>query len=82
MLEHSGFDDVIVQAETKPFHLPAAADFLWQYIQCTPLAPSIMAVDEDRRDALERDVVKGWQAWADGGGMTYYQDMLIASGRR
>lgn len=82
LLEHSGFDGVTVHAATKELHLPPAADFLWQYIQSTPLAPSIMGADENRRMALERDVVDGWQPWADGGGMTYHQDMLVASGSR
>ena len=82
LLDHAGFDDVTVEPSTKEFHLPPAADFLWQYIQSTPLAPSIMGADENRRMALEREVVDGWQPWADGGGMTYQQDMLVASGRR
>ena len=82
LLEGARFDDVTVRTDTKELHLPAAADFLWQYIQCTPLAPSIMAVDEDRRQALERDVVEGWATWADGGGMSYHHDILIASGGR
>jgi ubiquinone/menaquinone biosynthesis C-methylase UbiE len=82
LLKDSGFDDVTVRPETKALHLPPAADFLWQYIQSTPLAPSIMGADENRRMALERDVVGGWQPWAAGGGMTYQQRMLVASGRR
>jgi SAM-dependent methyltransferase len=82
LLEHSGLDDVTVQPATKELHLPPAADFLWQYIRCTPLAASILGADENRRLALERDVVTGWQAWTSGGRMTYQQDMLMASGRR
>jgi ubiquinone/menaquinone biosynthesis C-methylase UbiE len=82
LLDHSGFDDVNVESVTKEFHLPPAADFLWQYIQSTPLAPSIMGADENRRMALERDVVDGWQPWADDGGMTYQQEVLVASGCR
>lgn len=82
LLEHAGFGDVTVRPATKELHLAAAADFLWQYVQSTPLAPSVMGADENRRMALERDVVNGWQAWANGGGMTYHQDMLVASGRR
>jgi ubiquinone/menaquinone biosynthesis C-methylase UbiE len=82
LLDGAGLHDVTVRAETKEMHLPSAADFLWQYIQSTPLAPSIMAADENRRAALERDVVNGWKTWADGDGMTYHQEMLVASGRR
>lgn len=82
LLEQSGFEDVTVEPVTKEMHLPAAAEFLWQYIQSTPLAPSIMGADESRRTALERDIVDGWQPWAAGGGMTYQQEMLLASGSR
>lgn len=82
LLDGAGFHDVGVDARIKTFHLPAAADFLWQYIQATPLAPAIMSADEDRRAALERDVVEGWQPWTGEGGMTYQQEMLVASGRR
>ena len=82
LLKGAGFVDVIVESATKAFHLPAPADFLWQYVQSTPLAPSIMAGDENRRRALERDVVDGWQPWTTDGGMTYQQEMLVASGRR
>jgi ubiquinone/menaquinone biosynthesis C-methylase UbiE len=82
LLELVGFNDVTIRTATKEMHLPAAADFLWQYVQCTPLAPSVMAADESRRMALERDVVNGWQPWTDEGGVTYQQEMLLASGRR
>jgi ubiquinone/menaquinone biosynthesis C-methylase UbiE len=82
LLELAGFDDVTVRPATKELHLPPAADFLWQYIQSTPLAASIAGADESRRVALEREVVEGWRAWADGRGMTYQQEMLVASGMR
>jgi hypothetical protein len=82
LLELAGFDDVTIRPATKELQLPPAADFLWQYIQCTPLAPSIMTVDENRRMALKRDVVNGWQPWTEERGMRYHQDMLVASGRR
>jgi ubiquinone/menaquinone biosynthesis C-methylase UbiE len=82
LLQDAGFDGVTVREVSKELHLPPAADFLWQYIQCTPIAPSVMGTDESRRSALERDAVKGWQPWSDGPGMSYRQDVLVASGRR
>jgi hypothetical protein len=82
LLESAGFGEVTIQQASKEFHLPPAADFLWQYIQCTPLAPAVMGADERRRLALERDAVEGWQPWSHEGGMSYHQDMLVASGRR
>jgi ubiquinone/menaquinone biosynthesis C-methylase UbiE len=80
LLQRADFHDVTIDARTKTFHLPPAGDFLWQYIQATPLAPSIMAADENRRMALERDVVNGWREWEDAGGIRYEQEMLFASG--
>jgi len=82
LLESAGFGEVTIRHASKELRLPPAAEFLWQYIQCTPLAPSIMGVDESRRIALERDAVNGWQPWTDERGMRYDQDMLVASGRR
>lgn len=82
LLEDAGFDEVTVEPATKEIHLPPAADFLWQYVQCTPLAPAVMAAGQNRRDALERDVVEGWRRWTGDGGMTYQQEMLVASARR
>jgi hypothetical protein len=82
LLAGAGFTDVIVRAVKKELRLPPAGDFLWQYIQCTPIGASIMALDERRRAALHREVVEGWRRWTDGSGMTCEQGILIASGRR
>lgn len=82
LFESAGFEEVTVRPAAKEMRLPPAAEFLWQYIYCTPLAPAIMGVDENRRAALERDVVNGWRPWTHEGGMQYQQDMLVASGRR
>ena len=82
LLAGAGFEGVTVRLTTKEMHLPPAADFLWQYVQSTPLASAIMGADESRRLALEREVVDGWKPWTVDGGMTYQQEMLVASGRR
>jgi hypothetical protein len=33
-------------------------------------------------EALERDVVAGWQPWASGDGMRYEQSVLVSDARR
>jgi SAM-dependent methyltransferase len=81
LLALARFEGVTVDVRTKTFHLPPAADFLWQYVQSTPLAPAIMGADVNRRLALERDVVEGWRRWEDAGVMRYAQEMLLASAR-
>lgn len=82
LLQRAGFSGASVRTVTKELRLPPAGDFLWQYIGCTPLAASIMAMDEGRRDALHRAVVEGWRPWGDGDGMRYHQGILVGSGRR
>jgi SAM-dependent methyltransferase len=61
-----GFRDVSVQFETKPLRLPAPQEFLWQYVQSTPLAGAVARVDDERRGALEREVVAQWQEFVEG----------------
>jgi hypothetical protein len=39
--------------------LPGPRDFLWQYVYSTPLAGALQQIDDERRAALERDVVAG-----------------------
>ncbi len=51
----AGFEDLDVRSESVALHLPSPADFLWQYIHSTPMAAVIGQVDQERREALERD---------------------------
>lgn len=80
LVDRAGFSDVTVRSTNKELRLPAAEDFLWQYIQCTPLGATIMAMDQDRRAALHRDAVEGWRPWAVEDGMVSRQGVLVASG--
>ncbi len=51
----AGFNDAEVRAEPVALRLPPPADFLWQYIHSTPMAAVVAQVEEQRREALERD---------------------------
>jgi ubiquinone/menaquinone biosynthesis C-methylase UbiE len=78
LFRDAGFHDVTVRTFSKPLRLPAARDFLWQYVRCTPLTGMLSNLDAARIAALERDVVRGWQPWSDDGGMKYEQGMNVA----
>lgn len=82
LLRDAGLRDVAVRSTIEQPRLPGAADFLWQYIACTPLSADLERFDDEHRGALERDVVAGWQPWAHDGGLTYDQPILVATGRR
>jgi SAM-dependent methyltransferase len=78
----AGFQDVAVRQYTKTPRLPAPRDFLWQYVQCTPLAAQLADADHAMLESLEREVVEGWRPWTTDGGMTYDQGMIMATARR
>jgi ubiquinone/menaquinone biosynthesis C-methylase UbiE len=78
----AGFGEVTVRRYAKRLRLPAPRDFLWQYVQCTPLAGEVAGARQEALAGLERDVVDGWQRWVVNGGMEYEQEMLVATARR
>ena len=69
LMRSAGFRDVEVQAKTKTLRVPAPADFLWQYINSTPIAQAAAQAVDAKRDALEHDVCKSWQDFVADGGM-------------
>jgi hypothetical protein len=78
----AGFRDVRLTSGEKELRLPPPKEFLWQYIQCTPLAGLVAETDRTVLEALERDVVAGWQPWVQDGGVTYRQGMIVATARK
>jgi len=82
LFRDAGFHDVAVRTYSKPLRLPAARDFLWQYVHCTPLTAMLANLDAARLAALERDVVRGWQPWSDDGGMRCEQGMNVAKAHK
>jgi ubiquinone/menaquinone biosynthesis C-methylase UbiE len=81
LFRHAGFRHIEVRTDATRLALPAAADFVWQYVHSTPLAGPIGQLSDESRTALEREVVSGWQGWASGGGMQYEQPVLTAIAR-
>jgi ubiquinone/menaquinone biosynthesis C-methylase UbiE len=82
LFRHAGFSAIEVRTETPELRLPAARDFMWQYVYSTPLAGPIGELNDEARAALERDVVGGWTRWAIDGGLQYEQPVLTASARK
>ena len=82
LLATAGFGDADVTVNTKRLRLPSPKEFLWQYVESTPLAAAIAQLDETHRATFERDVVTRWQDWLEDGGITYEQSVLVGSARR
>lgn len=70
LMRGAGFRQVEVGATTRTLRLPAPRDFLWQYVESTPMAEAAERAGAEIRDALERDVCAGWQAFVAGGSLS------------
>jgi hypothetical protein len=81
LVDAAGFRDVSVRSGTMSLDLPAPEAFLWQYVHSTPLAGAVAQLDDDRRGALERDVVAEWQDYAENGALQIQVRITVAIGR-
>jgi SAM-dependent methyltransferase len=67
LVRGAGFVDVSIRASDERLPLAAPEDFLWQYLHSTPLAAAVAGLDGERRDAFAREVVAGWEPYAEHG---------------
>ncbi len=72
----AGFHDVTVRSAVKTLRLPPPADFLWQYVNSTPLAAVVARAGDEQRTALERDVATRAQEFVEHGGLTIRVNMI------
>lgn len=65
----SGFGDVRVDSMVGSLPVGPPEEFLWQYVNSTPLAGGLAAAGEDRRAALEHEVADGWRDFVEDGNL-------------
>lgn len=82
LLRDAGFNLVTSTTTTATLQLPSPAEFLWQYINLTPMAPFVAEASEEARSALERQVVNLWQPYVVDGKTPVEQPMVIATGKK
>lgn len=80
LLREAGLDDVSSTVSTATFQLPSPAEFLWQYINLTPMGPFVAQASETAQSAMERQVVDGWEPYVVDGATVVDQPMVIATG--
>ncbi|HEX6323253.1 MAG TPA: methyltransferase domain-containing protein, partial [Vicinamibacterales bacterium] len=78
LLAAAGFRDVRTHVAARTLRLAPPAEFLWQYVWSTPLAPQLDGAGSKRRAAVERDVVAEWSKMTDGGALQIDVNMLTA----
>jgi len=82
LISDASFSDVDVEAKQKALTLPAPKNFLWQYVNSTPLAGDLAEADEEASISLEKEVVDRWQDFVDDGAFIYEQRIVTASARK
>jgi ubiquinone/menaquinone biosynthesis C-methylase UbiE len=81
LLRDAGLVEVTAAASTATLNLGAPAEFLWQYINLTPMAPLVAQASARAQEAMERDVVESWQSFVRNDAMSIDLPMVVASGR-
>ena len=82
LLRDAGLHEVTASVAPVPLRLPAPAEFLWQYINLTPMGPFVARASEAARSAMERQAVEAWKPYVVDGTIKAEQPMVVASGRR
>ena len=82
LLRASGFEEVRADVYPATLRLPAPAEFLWQYINLTPMGPFVAQAPEEAQAAMEHQAVDGWHPYTADGRLRVDQPMVVASGRR
>ena len=82
LISSAGFEGVDARSAVKILPLPAAEDFLWQYVHSTPLAAAASKLDDAGRRALQDEVVADWQPFARNGSMNLDLGVTVATARK
>ena len=82
LLRDAGLHDVTLTVSTATLRLGPPAEFLWQYINLTPMGPFVARAPEAAQSAMERQVVEAWEPFVVDGVTLLDQPMVIATGRK
>jgi ubiquinone/menaquinone biosynthesis C-methylase UbiE len=82
LIASADFHDVSVQSDTNSLPLPQPREFLWQYVQSTPLAGVVAKADDKRRDSLERDIVAQWQEFVQDSALMLRVRTVVVTARK
>ncbi len=83
LLRGAGFSQPEVHRAEKTLDLPPAADFLWQYVQSTPIGAEVFGkTDAGARAALEAHVRENCRPFETGRGMMLQVGLTTAAARK
>lgn len=82
LLRDAGLVDATAAASTAAFNLGAPVEFLWQYVNLTPMGTFVAQASARAQEAIEHDVVTSWQQFVVNDAVSISQPMVVASGRK
>jgi ubiquinone/menaquinone biosynthesis C-methylase UbiE len=82
LLREAGFSDVSSREYRAAFDLPGPIEFLWNYINLTPMGALVADAPEQAKAAMERQVVEAWGPSVVNGRIPVEQPMALAWGVR
>ena len=82
LLQEAGFSDVASKEYTATFDLPGPAEFLWDYINLTPMGTLVADAPHEAQAAMERQFVEAATPSVVNGRLPVEQPMALAWGVR
>ena len=82
LLRDVGLIDITAATATATLNLGAPAEFLWQYVNLTPMSPLVAQASAGAQEAMERQVVESWQPFVHNDAMSINLPVVVASGRK
>lgn len=80
LLRDAGLRDVTTAVPVATLHLGAPAEFLWQYINLTPMGPVVADATTRAQEAMERHVLESWRPFVRDDTMSIDLPVVVASG--
>jgi ubiquinone/menaquinone biosynthesis C-methylase UbiE len=83
-LTAGGFREVVVRSATRKIRFPSPEDFVWQFVQATPLAliPCVNEADAPTRASVIREVAAALRRYVDEDGLAFPIEAHVVTGRK
>lgn len=82
LFKGAGLKEVLVDSSIKVLSLPQPEDFLWGYLQSTPLGGVVGEASEEAQKALNDDVVKRWQEFVEDGAFKMRLPVVVVTAKK
>ena len=82
VLRDAGFDRVEEETRTLPWTWPGTAEEVWELTQNSsiPFSPLLRRIPADKRDQVDREVIRAVQQYADGESIRFGAVVVLGSG--